>query len=65
MRDTRVTCDCFFCKDGRPHPDRKYHTEYRQITGILLVSESLDPNDYIYVEACVTCSHKREMKKPN
>ncbi len=56
-------CDCFFCRSGKVHPDRKYHQEFRRISSVLKVAESLNPDDYIDLEACVTCSHTRIVEK--
>jgi hypothetical protein len=57
--DAALRCDCFFCESGRQHPDSKYHREFAEITSVLLVAESLRPEDRIRMEACMTCGHKR------
>lgn len=54
-------CSCFFCKDGKPHPDR--HKDFRRVSSRLLVAESLDPKDWVPMEACTTCGHQREVQK--
>jgi hypothetical protein len=53
------TCRCFFCQEGKPHPER--HANFTPVTGYLLKAESLDPNDVVYQEACTTCGHVRRV----
>lgn len=57
-----VICECFFCGQGKEHPDRKYHDVYRRMSDVLLVAESLDPKDFIPIEFCVTCTHIRTIE---
>jgi hypothetical protein len=51
-----MTCTCFFCEQGQPHPAR--HTNWYAISHQLLVAESLDPAHSIPMKACDTCGHK-------
>ncbi len=51
------SCNCFFCINDKPH--RETHIKFNRITGILTKAESLDPKDWISVEACITCGHAR------
>jgi hypothetical protein len=60
--DGKVICQCFFCKKGTEHPNRKYHDVYKRMSDVLLVAESLDPKDFIPIEFCVTCTHIRVIK---
>lgn len=57
-----VVCECFFCKNKKEHPNRKYHDVYTRMSDVLLVAESLDPKDSIAIEFCVTCTHIRPIK---
>lgn len=57
--DRKVICECFFCKNEKEHPNRKYHDVYRRMSDVLLVAESLNPEDSIPIEFCVTCTHVR------
>lgn len=52
-------CSCYYCQQNKEHPVRKFHLKFRKISSVLKVAESLDPNDYIHLEACETCSHVR------
>lgn len=60
--DKQVICQCFYCKESKEHPNRKYHDVYRRMSDVLLVAESLNPEDSIAIEFCVTCTHTRPIK---
>jgi hypothetical protein len=52
-----VVCNCFFCSQGKKH----YHVtdfEWIETNGILLVAESLKPEDTLRVKACTLCGHE-------
>lgn len=53
------SCNCFFCSKGESHPER--HESFHEVSGHLLVAESLNPDDVVRVEACGTCGHQRPM----
>ncbi len=59
VENDQVICKCFFCTQGKEHPNKKYHTEYKRMSDVLLVAESLDPKDRIPIEFCITCTHIR------
>ena len=61
--DGKIICQCFFCKQDKIHPNRKYHDKYKKMTSVLLVAESLDPKDSIPIEFCETCTHTRVIKE--
>lgn len=52
-----MTCNCFFCQQGKDHPDT--HAGWGRISSRLLVAESLDPAESIQMVACNTCGHER------
>lgn len=56
-----LICTCFFCQRNKKHT--LMHNNWMRVSSVLLVAESLDPNDSIDVEACTTCAHVREIKK--
>lgn len=60
--DGKISCECFFCKNKKDHPNRKYHDVYTRMSDVLLVAESLDPKDSIAIEFCVTCTHTRPIE---
>lgn len=53
-----MRCDCFFCQNGREHPDNEFHRAFHRISDHLLVPESLNPQDRVKVFACEICGHK-------
>lgn len=54
-------CKCFFCQEGKVHP--KSHTTFGEMTGRLLVAESLLPEDRVRRFGCSTCGHTVEEVK--
>jgi hypothetical protein len=51
-------CKCWFCKNQHLHK-HSLPVTWNEVTGHLLVAESLDPNDVVRLEACHLCGHTR------
>ena len=50
-------CTCFFCTEGKPHPES--HAKFgTHDAGHLQVAESLDPNDIVRTTICNICTHE-------
>jgi hypothetical protein len=57
-----MTCNCYFCKTDKKHPDS--HAEFIAVSHRLLKSESLGPKDSVPREACSTCGHEQDKLSP-
>jgi hypothetical protein len=58
---TKRGCDCFWCRQRKAHPGNEAHQEFHRISDLLLVAESLRPEDRVQRRACTTCGHVVEI----